>query len=46
MALGGFQEGILPAKHEFYRLFRQAAQVGASACHQSGALLLASEGAA
>ena len=46
MALSGFQEGVLPVKHEFHRFFRQIAQVGASSCHQSGALLLASEGAA
>ena len=46
MALSGFQEGVLPVKHEFHRFFRQAAQVGASSCHQSRSFFLASEGAA
>ena len=46
MALSGFQEGVLPVEHELNRLFCQAAQVGASSCHQSCSFFLASEGAA
>ena len=46
MTLSGFQEGVLPVEHELNRLFCQAAQVGASSCHQSCSFFLASEGAA
>ena len=46
MALGAFQEGILPAENVFHRLFGQFCQIGCSAGRQSHAFFLAAEGSA